>query len=68
MTVIKKQRVGNRIIWLCAETPPAQWWATYISHSDDDYNATEHGHYFPALETAEKDFSKRINEQTTEKK
>lgn len=56
MTLIKKQTVSDRTIWLASDNKE---WATYTS---TDANNTEHGHYFTNKEEAIADFWNRVTE------
>lgn len=64
MTVIRKQQVKDRWVWLCEESLPGQGcreWATYVSISPLETH-TEHGHYFVRYSNAVADFNARVNQ------
>jgi len=63
MTVLKKQQVKDRWVWLCEELLPGQGcreWATYISVLPDE-TRTEYGHYFVNKSNAVQDYQTRLN-------
>ena len=60
LTVIEKQQVGDRTLWLAQDSSDMKW-ATYVSFEVNG-NDTKHGHYFVNHDKAVHDFNERVKQ------